>query len=67
MDDDTIVYVWHDGSGWEATPAYDVVCPNCGRCLRLGEDDMWWEIVIAGEPHIACACGEQFSTTHPDH
>jgi hypothetical protein len=64
MDDDSIVYVWHDGTGWEPTPAHEVVCPECGGSVASGE--LWWETVIAHEPHLQCECGEQFSTKSED-
>lgn len=64
MEDDRRVYFWHDEQcAWLPITAARLVCPECGRAYG----EMWWEEIIAGEPHIQCPCGEQFSTSHPDH
>lgn len=60
MEHEEIVYVWRDGAGWVGTPAEEVACPECGGSLASGA--LWWETVIAHEPHLQCECGEQFST-----
>jgi len=63
----THVYVWSDKqTQFIRTPVERVVCPECGNKFAEHQDaddpDMWWDETIKGEPHIACACGEQFTT-----
>jgi len=74
MDGMTIVYVYSIRKRiFVATPAYRVVCPECGRKYDQANDvadnddcPMWWDEVILGEPHLQCECGEQFSTRNLD-